>query len=226
MKPGDFLLGVTDFFAVLLPGALAMWLAAQYAPADLSRHLLPGGADADRIVDWTVFLLGSYVLGHFVFMIGSRLDRVYDVWRKRAHPSTSDAAYVAADELRRRLTPGLGHGGSALSTLKWARCYIQIHVPQARVEIDQIQANSKFFRSMVVMAPLLVAHFAHPWRPGLVVAALVMGVLSFVRFCDQRWKLTELSYATAVILYETKEAAEIRHDRGWLGGHDKKPDDP
>src|SRR5215471_20124810 len=98
MKPGDFLLGVTDVFAVLLPGALAMWLAAQYAPADLSRHLLPGGADADRIVDWTVFLLGSYVLGHFVFMIGSRLDRVYDVWRKRAHPSTSDAAYVAADE--------------------------------------------------------------------------------------------------------------------------------
>ena len=34
MKPGDFLLGVLDFFAVLLPGSLIAWLATQYVPPD------------------------------------------------------------------------------------------------------------------------------------------------------------------------------------------------
>jgi hypothetical protein len=173
-----------------------------------------------------VFLLGSYVLGHFVFMVGSRLDRIYDYCRKWLKPEASDAAYKAADELRKRLTPALGHGKGTFSTLKWARSYIQIHSPQARVEIDQIEANSKFFRSIVVMAALLVAHFAHAWRPGLVAAALVMGSLSFVRFCDQRWKLTELSYATAVILDATKKGTALHGDRELLAGRGQNPDDP
>ena len=43
MKPGDFFLGVLDFFAILLPGSLATWLAIQYVPAASLRSALMFG---------------------------------------------------------------------------------------------------------------------------------------------------------------------------------------
>ena len=40
MKPGDFLLGVFEFFAILLPGSLATWLAVQYIPDSVLKEAL------------------------------------------------------------------------------------------------------------------------------------------------------------------------------------------
>jgi len=31
--------------------------------------------------------------------------------------------------------------------------------------------------------------------------------MAYLRYCEQRWKLTELSYATAVILHTTRGTA-------------------
>lgn len=87
-KPGDLLLGVLDFFASLLPGAIATWLTAQYLPQSMARvvDLTRSGETPDALLRWAVFLLGAYVLGHFVFMLGARLDPTYDAWRKRTRP--------------------------------------------------------------------------------------------------------------------------------------------
>jgi len=43
MKPGDFLLGVLDIFAILLPGVVATWLLVQYIPAPVLRDTLSLG---------------------------------------------------------------------------------------------------------------------------------------------------------------------------------------
>lgn len=157
----------------------------------------------DAAAQWTVFLLVSYVLGHFVFMAGSYLDPVYDQWRQRAKPTERDRTFRAADAVYEKLTPDLKRG--KFTTLKWAKSYIQIHEPGARVEIDRIEANSKFFRGVVVVSAALFVHFVLG-EPSflLAMAAVALGALSFWRYCDQRWKATELSYATAVILHETQ----------------------
>jgi hypothetical protein len=202
MKPGDFLLGVLDFFAVLLPGSLIAWLATQYVPADsLRRALSPGlGGDPDSIVIATALLLSSYLFGHLVFMAGAKLDILYDSWRRRTKRLDTDKAFLAARQLQTELTRNMV--GGEFSTLKWAKTYVQVKAPGARVEIDRLEANSKFFRSLVVVSTAFAAHFLlRDQAPAMGVATIVIGILSYQRYVEERWKMTELSYATAVIAH-------------------------
>jgi hypothetical protein len=209
MKPGDFFLGVLDFFAILLPGSLATWLAIQYIPASslgaaLTFDFMGAGAKPDTFVAGAAFVLSSYLLGHFVFMAGSRLDQPYDRWRKRAHPFALDKTYKAADDLKKTLTPNL-YGGE-LTTLKWARAFIQVKSAEARIEIDRLEAEQKFFRSLVVIAAMFAAHFVLRERALFSGAiAVLMAVFSYWRYRDRRWTMTELIFATAVIVHATAE---------------------
>src|SRR5260370_738238 len=69
-KPGDFFIGVIDFFGILLPGAVLLFLRGQW----LSQIL---GLNQTM---WVVFFFASYVLGHFLVGAGgyfSRLHRFY-----------------------------------------------------------------------------------------------------------------------------------------------------
>jgi hypothetical protein len=210
MKPGDFLIGVMDFFAILLPGAMATWLVLQYVPAfALHRALIVGFEERGEPTEWVksgAFLLASYVLGHFVFMIGAKLDGSYDQWRRRTKLHTLDATYKAAKDLQDSLTKNLA--GTDWTTLKWSKAYIQVKAQHARAEIDRIEADSKFFRSLVVIAVVFAAHFF--LREGAPLAGLIAvmaAVASYSRYVEQRWKMTELTYGTAVIVSKAAPAS-------------------
>jgi hypothetical protein len=218
-KPADFQLGLLDFFAVLLPGAIATWLLAQYLPSELQGAFRIEGGEKASIGPWIVFLLTSYALGHFVFMAGSKLDTAYDLWRRSNKPLSADSLFLAASKLRESLTPSID--GGQFSTFKWARTYVGVHNPAARVEIDRFEATSKFFRGMVVIASALFAHFLLRDRQlPLSLGAVLVGVLSFNRFCDQRWKMTEQAYATAIIQHATKAAPAAVAEGAGAGSSD------
>ena len=206
MKPGDFLLSVQDFFAVFLPGSLAAWLAVQYiSPADLQEALkfgFAGQAQPDEFVLGAAFFVASYVLGHFAFMAGAQLDPSYDRWRERAKPKVRDKAFLAAREVQKAVNGNLVDGD--LTTLKWANAYIQVKAAGARAEIDRLEADQKFFRSLVVVSIAFAAHFlldqGEP-LPGVI--AIVFAVLSYYRYRSRRWTMTELIFATAAIVHAT-----------------------
>jgi hypothetical protein len=210
------MLGTLDFFAVLLPGAIATWLGTQYVPEDMRGAFRIAGNDVS-VAHWIVFVLTAYALGHFVFLLGSRLDTTYDLFRKRLRPPESDRPFQAASQLQERLTPELGD----FTTFKWARSYVGIHAPQARVEIDRLEAHSKFFRGFVVISVALYVHFIWHGQVGLALTAAVVGALSFWRFSDQRYKMTEIAYATAVIVYETKAKPTERRDTSEEGAKEE-----
>lgn len=207
MKPGDFLLGVMDFFAILLPGSMATWLLTRYLPppvlSDMLAFEVTGQATPNVWVLVSAFALSAYVLGHFVFKLGSWLDGPYDRWRRRAHPQHRDSNFQAADALRRTLFGDVSN--EDVSTFKWAKAYIQVHAPEARGEIDRLEADQKFFRSLVVIAVAFAAHFllrdASPVAGGISVA---MGGLAFRIFVDKRWKAMELTYCTALVAHRGK----------------------
>src|SRR4051812_9954212 len=97
-KPADFMLGILDFFAVLLPGMIATAILREHLPNHMQTLLHPEVEHA--LVPAVVYLLTSFALGHFVFMGGSRLDTAYDGWRKRTKQLDNDAPYLAATDLR------------------------------------------------------------------------------------------------------------------------------
>jgi hypothetical protein len=207
MKPGDFLIGVFELFAIVLPGSLATWLVVQYIPSDALRDALSfsfaGQAKPDPIVLGMAFLVVSYVLGHFVFMLGSELDPSYDRWRKRTKPIDRDTTFQAAQRLHNKLNSELAH----FTTVKWGRAYIQIKAAPARAEIDRLEADQKFFRSMVVVSAAFAAHFLLTQGSAIAgVTAIAMGIFSYRRYLDQRWKMSELIFATAVIAHAIASA--------------------
>lgn len=204
MKPADFLIGLLEFFAVLLPGTIATWLVVQYLPVQ-AQNAFVSWAREPTTLQWVLSALTSYGLGQFVFMGGSKLDStVYDPWRKRTKSGPGDVTYKAADALRKKLTTQLS--GGRFSTFKWARAYVGIHSPEARLEIERTEANSKLFRSLVVIAAVLVLHFLLEGSITYGIAAAVVCWLSLARYCEARWNAMELTYATAVIIHHSKRA--------------------
>jgi hypothetical protein len=85
-KPADFLMGVVDFFAVLLPGAVAAFFSIGAALGYVRAHHEVFGPVPDNIWadarGWVAFALASYMLGQIIYLLGSFLDWVYDLVRK------------------------------------------------------------------------------------------------------------------------------------------------
>src|SRR5262252_8778470 len=80
-KPADFFVGLVDFFAILLPAAMlafVLYVGVRLAGATVPRLTTPEGWIA-----FAAFALVAYVLGHFLFVIGSLcIDPLYDLWKE------------------------------------------------------------------------------------------------------------------------------------------------
>ena len=83
-EPQKFFIGLIDFFAIILPGALLTFLVKD----KLGTYLLGWHyGDLTGTPAWVAFLGASYLLGHFVFLIGAWLldDFTYDPMRKASY---------------------------------------------------------------------------------------------------------------------------------------------
>lgn len=202
LKPGDFFVGVIDFFSVLLPGAL---LTAILASIDEVRTFpllaeIIGSSDAAQ---WVAFALASYALGHFLFLIAAKLDEtVYDRHRKRKWPKETEHCYNEATELRQGFFGGahLDKKDYPMNTFKWAKSLLMLRAPGALADVNRYEADSKFFRSMVVVLAILAvfAFYEGQWVAGLI--ALVLTRLSFSRYAERRHKSTEWAYQYVIVL--------------------------
>ena len=199
MKPGDFFVGVIDFFSILLPGSL---LAGTFAvmlplPAPLEPLL------ASDTAKWVAFALAAYALGHFIFLISALLDGLYDLYRPRRWPRSDDEEqpFKQANALRYAQFPiGKSDQGLPMNTFKWAKSVLMIRAPAALAEVNRYEANSKFFRSMAVVLPIggVAGHgigFAQ-----VLPASLVLTFVSFLIYAQQRFKSTEWAYIHVLVL--------------------------
>ena len=89
-EPQKLFIGLMDFFSILLPGALLTYLLmGEVGPVVLGdRYARLAGAEA-----WATFLFASFLFGHLVFLLGSRLDEFYD-WARR-HTLNAQIARLA-----------------------------------------------------------------------------------------------------------------------------------
>lgn len=168
-EPQKFFIGVIDFFSVLLPGVVltffvkaALWRVLEYKP----------GAD-----ELAVFLIVSYLLGHFIFLIGSQLDDyVYD--RIKAATFAEQVTNVAGGK---KLSPFWArllasaiikknaplpvrqavkikefyldplNASASINAFQWAKAQLTLNHPEALASVQRFEADSKFFRSLFVV---------------------------------------------------------------------------
>ncbi len=190
-EPKSFYFGVVDFFSIMLPGAvLALFLYPILGP-HLFGSVLPAiKGDADG---WVIFLFAAYLLGHFVFLLGSYLDEIYDPVRKLIWSGAKDLAYPQASAIKRKR---LGkQQDKAINTFQWSKAMLVLQHPEGIVEVGRLEADSKFFRSLVVvLAFLLVIAIARGRRDYLVLVLFVLVLLSFWRYVERRYKSTQHAY--------------------------------
>ena len=198
-KPNDFQLGVVELFSILLPGALlvAALLMAFGLPSAFRDFLAPAGAH------WVAFGLAAYAAGHLIFQLAAQLDDLfYDSYRKVAWPIDRDHAYQSATKLRLKALPGQPGDSRDLpmNTFAWAKASLMLRAPAAYADVLRYEADSKFFRSLVVVLPIVGILLGFR---NMVIAMPILAFLScvcFFRYAERRYKSTEWAYRYMIVL--------------------------
>lgn len=180
-KPGDLLVGIVDFFAIVLPGAMLTFLGLKFEKKIFDGSLLPAlGEGPPR---WIAFILVAYLVGNIVYLLGaSSLDWIYGAtYRQFQSRQTDDALYKAAKNLKGKTLIPLSMD-EIENPYKWSRAMVRVRNSSAAAEIDRLEASSKFFRSLVIV--LFVSLFAlsteaSRWQLGLCLIVLTFSCLRY-----------------------------------------------
>jgi hypothetical protein len=239
-KPSDFFISVIDFFSVILPGALVTYfLKGQYYEQFFgSEKVFP--APETEVQGWIVFLFATYIIGNLIFAIGSVLldGFVYDKWlRNYLFKKNSDLAYHTATAIRDQFIPSASwinqlvamkklkeqeieklykkDKHEIINTFKWAQHYLAVKHPETLIDIRKFEADSKFFRSMVIASIIIAALlYKEVW---ISVCFLALLLLSLYRYGELRYKSTERAFEIIITVNHLEKSAEaeagvIAHD--------------
>lgn len=217
-KPSDFFVGVVDFFAILLPGGALVYFLRPFLIDNVPNDWLP----TTSTQSWMLFLVLAYIVGHLLHALGSFLLDGY-VYSKfylpRFRPSHARAVRLTGDALRNdedavntllaRVRLNTEANSTGTNYYDWCLSHIRVARPAGAAEVDRLQADSKFFRSMVFvfLAAALVSFGATllSFRPALAVfsiGTLALTIFAIWRFCELRWTATKRVYEQYLLNFE------------------------
>jgi hypothetical protein len=201
-EPQTIFIGIVDFFAVLLPGAVVVGLFQKHVYKLLFPSVFP---ELNPEAGWAVFVFASYLAGHFIFLLGSRID---SVWGKKAQMRSgllrwlrrllfewkSDPAMKAVEELQKKYFADVDP--KPINGFQWAKARLMIECPAAFLDVQRVEADSKFFRSFFVVLLVVAAWLAVPPYDGkpyllLALGCVALAALSFWRYAERRSKAIE-----------------------------------
>lgn len=227
-EPQKFFIGLIDFFSILLPGALLTYLLKD----EVGPHLL--GAQYHNLAGaeaYGVFFFSSYLLGHFVFLLGSKLDElVYDPLRRASYknpirplaegrklsrPRTQwlarhffkedvDQAFNLVVRIKEFYLDPL-QASPAINAFQWCKARLTLEHPAALATVQRFEADSKFFRSFLVILFVLMIWGIAKHQLAITLISLPMLALAFYRYVDQRLKATNQAYWYILTLESQRE---------------------
>jgi hypothetical protein len=220
LKPSDLLIGVIDFFAILVPGVLAAFFIAA------AWQKIPEKPETLFFVE---IVVGGFILGQVLHGIGSFLDPLlYDHLFKPRSLTANERSdrfpkwkyFRANDELFRLAIAETKHGSAEVRSppggmYQWARVWLRLHSPEATAELDRLEADSKFFRSLSVLAFAVVIcwnEFPH-WAGELPLAVSAI-VFSLWRYCDLRQKMVRGCYLHYIQLRSERTEQRFKAQAG------------
>lgn len=205
MKPSDFFIGAMDFFAILMPGALLTFLLSPWSTAIFGTFLPSLDTEPKQ---WAAFVVCAYFSGHLLHHIGAFLDKIYDYTYAARKRKNGDEKLLT--KTREFMKLDLGSDADMTSAFSWAGSYVRAKNQVAGMELERSGADSKFFRSLFLVAVVALTIFAVKCQPWAAVAAAVLAGFSFVRFCKRRWDTSQRTYEYFVLLrlFPSKDSAQ------------------
>ena len=196
-KPADLFIGIAEFFGSFVPGTVLVALLWR-------NEVLPGfSAQPRNLLGFSgnaqvaAMLLGGYLVGNLVAVLGATLDTSYDAVRKLRYPLSRDSAYLAAEKLR---DMEVGSDPAPMNVFQWARAVLAIEHAGAYDEVARFEAASKLFRAMVVVGITVAIASALQSETHEALIAVGVAVLSYWPYVDRRYKSTEAAYRLVIVL--------------------------
>ncbi len=218
-EPNKFFIGLMDFFSILLPGALLSFIIKNKVYQSIVDTSEP--FDLSNSESWVIFLFASYLLGHFIFLLGAKFldDLLYEKISNARSSKQAERLYKG-DKLQSKLMRWLGNhffkvyadrslrkvlrikshylqplvASESINAFQWSKTRLNLHHPRAAMEVQQFEANSKFFRSLMVVFCLLFVWFLVFNNWIFSVASLILIIPASWRYIDQRMKSVRLTY--------------------------------
>jgi hypothetical protein len=216
MKPSDLYAGVGDIFSILLPGLILTGALVQFGAMDHLRKIIPPlESEAERAA---AFILAAYAVGHFVFLVSSFIDRLYNYVRPKDKPGD---AYTTATQLRKEML-----GGSddiPMNTFKWAQALLVQKSPTAAALVHRLEADSKFFRSVAVVLIAIFALMISASDHVTGIASLLLVIPAFWRYAERRYQSTQWAYYHTIVYFRS---AAVEKTRTSNRGSDVGPSGP
>src|SRR5215831_2189372 len=179
-EPDKFYVGMIDFFSIILPGfVLAFYLNILISNGKIPVPFVASLSEPER---WVVLIVGSYILGHFIFLIGSFLDRAYDAVREKIVPFEKNLPLKTALDIKNKRLTELGLNNSAINAFQWAKCRLALEYPGALNHVQRLEADSKFFRSLLVILVILCVIFAQANQGWWALVCLLLAIASVWRY--------------------------------------------
>jgi hypothetical protein len=190
---GDFYLRIVQFFSVLLPGVILVFIVVFLSRGSALAEKLHGHLSAtERILG---VLIAGYITGHvistfgFVILDQSYVNRYLDL----QYNDHSRLVRQATETARAEASPYSDEDKELL--LRWATAVVRQRSAPATAEIDQLEATSKMFRSLALIALVVLSYsvwnlWKHPSRRTvlLVVVCFAIFLLLGGRHADRSWK--------------------------------------
>lgn len=197
-KPSDLFIGVIDFFAVFLPGGILTYILYYFYGSSIFTNIQLNQSEINNIPYWIAYLFCSYLFGHIIFMFGSKLDFIYDIHRRKRNPYTDVLAFNRASLI---MSKHLHKNDlDTMKTYEWCISVLTINHPEALIEIQRLIADSKFFRSLVIIIPIISLLFFINKSPLLGIIVISFILPCYARYYGRRLKSTSRCYQYIITL--------------------------
>ena len=190
-------IGLMDLLTILLPGTILLLL---FIPENLENIVSTLRIEtAWQLVqdkDWlfvSVFIGAAYILGHFVYFLAARLDGlVYEKVKRIYWPEHN---LLVAHILKRKIQLTGIEEKKVINAWKWSCAWLIANKPGIYSEVERYMAESKFFRSLVIVSVITFLSCLVNWRGWIsLLLVIVICLLSLVRYLTQRQKSIEVAY--------------------------------
>src|SRR5688500_17695405 len=157
-KPGDFLFGIVDFLAFIVPGMILLLTVPQMTSWEVPKTFDIANGGTVTALGWISFILIAYILGHFIHHISALIlneiyERTYFRLKRKKHLRFVDSVEKSVQQI----IP------LHLDLVRVAEAYIRCEQPSLIPELEKHQAIAMLFRALSLLCLYLCFHPTVGW---------------------------------------------------------------
>jgi hypothetical protein len=168
-KPNDVFVTVIDFFGILVPGSVLLFLHGDFVLRQLGLSCRPD----DKVFFWVSFFVGSLLLGHFLTGISVLLLN----WSYGLSIGSLELYYKEVEDAIPLPVPR-----DRKAAYHRAYSFIRLNSPAGISEIDRQVSEYKLFRALTIAFLIDFLFALATLNLGRMAVALALMLLSWYRF--------------------------------------------